>query len=284
MSVGVTDVRPKSTLVGPTDEQIADFSRDGFCVARGLFSADEVMEIRDVFMQQAAQGHVDGLFDQNSNRDSMDPLDQFPRMMQPHRRPDLQVGQVAMKYMLDARVEAYLTALTASPVVAAQSMFYYKPGGARGQALHQDNFYLRVKPGTCYAAWAAIDAATVENGGLMVVPGSHREEIACPAAADPAVSFTTEFVAPPEGTEPVPVELAAGDVLFFGGSVIHGSYPNNSADFRRAFICHYVPEDADEVSTWYHPLLGFDGHIIEGVADATGGGPCGTPDMVLGPH
>ena len=28
-----------------------------------------------------------------------------------------------------------------------------------GQAFHQDNFYLQVKPGTCIAAWIAVDPA-----------------------------------------------------------------------------------------------------------------------------
>ena len=32
---------------------------------------------------------------------------------------------------------------------AAQTMFYFKPPGARGQALHQDQTPLRVQPGTC---------------------------------------------------------------------------------------------------------------------------------------
>jgi hypothetical protein len=32
-------------------------------------------------------------------------------------------------------------------------MIYFKAAGARGQALHQDQYYLRVNPGTCCAAW-----------------------------------------------------------------------------------------------------------------------------------
>jgi len=37
---------------------------------------------------------------------------------------------------------------------------------SRGQAFHQDNFYLRVKPGTCVAAWVAVDDADEENGSI----------------------------------------------------------------------------------------------------------------------
>ncbi|MEJ7654789.1 MAG: phytanoyl-CoA dioxygenase family protein [Chloroflexia bacterium] len=49
----------------------------------------------------------------------------------------------------------------------------YSPAGARGQALHQDNFFLKVEPGTCIAAWAALDPADRENGGLEV--GLHAQ-------------------------------------------------------------------------------------------------------------
>ena len=84
--------------------------------------------------------------------------------------------------------------------------------------------------------------------------------------------------------EPVPVNLAPGDVLFFGGSVIHGSYPNKSDDFRRAFICHYIPGSSAEASHWYNPMMSFDGVEVNFITPAEGGGPCGTPDTVVGPH
>ena len=46
----------------------------------------------------------------------------------------------------------------------------------------------------------------------------------------------------PEGMETQPVLMRAGDVIFFNGSLIHGSYPNVSTDrFRRSLIAHYRP-------------------------------------------
>jgi ectoine hydroxylase-related dioxygenase (phytanoyl-CoA dioxygenase family) len=181
-----------------------------------------------------------------------------------------------MRYMLDRRIEAILAGLMGEEPVAGQSMFYFKPPGARGQELHQDNYYLRVKPGTCYAAWLAVDDADQENGGMLVVPGSGDHTVACPEKADPTRSFTSDYVPVPPGLEAVPTDLAAGDVLFFNGSVIHGSYPNTSKDrFRRAFICHYVPRASAELSPGYVPFA-FDGSRVQ-IAPATGGGPCGVP-------
>lgn len=268
---------------GPTAEQIEQYERDGYIVARGLFSPAEIAEIRDAFMNQAAAGCVENLFELNARLAETDPLARYPRVMQPHRYPDLEVGRVAMKYLCDPRVAQWITTITGVPHLVAQSMFYFKPPTARGQALHQDNFYLQVKPGTCMAAWTAVDPATQENGGLMVVPGTHKIDVRCPTQADHDVSFTSEYVAPPDGAQPVPVDLDAGDVLFFNGSVIHGSSPNNSKTmFRRSFICHYAPATLSESSHWYLPLMTFEGEYVDGVAAATDGGPCGTP--VAGPH
>jgi ectoine hydroxylase-related dioxygenase (phytanoyl-CoA dioxygenase family) len=275
--------RPEKPSPQVTSEDVEQFTSNGYAIARGLFAPDEVAEIRDAFMAQADMGSVPGLFDASRISGSNDPLARYPRMMHPHRHPGLPVGPLSMRYMLDRRIEAYLTAFFGEPVVAAQSMFYFKPAGARGQSLHQDNFYLRVAPLTCMAAWVAIDDVDEDNGGLFVVPGTQDIAIACPEKADPTISFTTEYVAPPEGTKPIPVIMKAGDCLFFNGSLIHGSYPNTSADrFRRSFICHYLPASSTEISAGYKPLFAFDGTVVgDEIGNATGGGPCGTDGGLL---
>jgi phytanoyl-CoA hydroxylase len=204
--------------------------------------------------------------------------------MHPHKHDDKPVGPVARRYMTDARLQPILADLFGEEPFAVQSMFYFKPPGARGQDLHQDNFYLRVKPGTCMAAWVAVDDADAGNGGMMCVPQTATLDIACPEPSDPSVSFTTEHVEPPAGLEPQMMQLKAGDVLFFNGSVIHGSTPNTSADrFRRSLIFHYVPASTAEMSHWYE-AMSFGGERQD-IAVNEDGGPCGTPhNAVVGPH
>ncbi|MEX0885456.1 MAG: phytanoyl-CoA dioxygenase family protein [Phycisphaeraceae bacterium] len=268
-----------------TSAELDAFHEAGYHVARQLLAADEVAEIRETFMAQAAEGPVEGLSEASKAFAPDDPLARYPRMMHPHRHDDKAVGSLAMRHMLDERVAAVLRDLLGEEPIAAQSMFYFKPPGSRGQDLHQDNFYLRVHPGTCMAAWFAIDDADRDNGGMVVVPGSHKYDVQCPKASDRELFFTGDRVDPPAGTQETPVDLAAGDVLFFNGSIIHGSYPNESADrFRRAFICHYAPRSCEEISKWYFPLYELTGQTVVR-AEATGGGPCGdTGDAVTGPH
>ncbi len=271
----------RTTTAGPTDLVMAAddpaalrerYDRDGIVQLDGVLSAAEIEEIRDAFMGQvetdrAALGAVEEVAD-----DAV--LSRYPRLMQPHRRPDLAVGRVARRLMTDRRILDIVTALV-GPAYGAQSMFYFKPPTARGQAMHQDNYFLRAHPETCIAAWIAVDRCDAANGGLAVVPGSHAMEVVCPEQADAEQSFTTGLVRPPEGMTAVQTRMEPGDVLFFHGSAVHGSLPNTTTDrFRRSLIFHYVPQAAREVSRFYLPLVGPDGSEVR-IEEATGGGPCG---------
>ena len=258
-----------------TATDIAAFEEDGFTVARGLFGYDEIDRLCAEFTALHAAGPVPGHFEPH---DSGDPLRTHPRVMHPH-----EISELALRFLLDARLRSVLETLFGEEVLAAQSMFYFKPPGARGQALHQDNFYLRTEPGTCVAAWIACDEIDRDNGGLEVVPGTHRMDLFCPEEADAGVSFAREYVPPPPGLTAVPVDMAPGDVLFFNGSLVHGSQPNRSADrFRRSFIGHYVGRSTDRIGRFYR-TLSMSGDRVP-LAESAGAGPCGTEFAPHGPH
>ncbi len=255
------------------------FEEDGFTVVRGLFGAAEIERLCGEFASLHAAGPVPGHFAPRATGPDADPLHVWPRVMHPH-----EINDLARDVLLDARLRTVLEALLGEEVLAAQSMFYFKPPGARGQALHQDNFYLRVEPGTCVAAWLACDVIDRENGGLEVVPGTHRMDVFCPEEADAGVSFAREYVPPPPGLAPVPVDMSPGDVLFFNGSLVHGSQPNRSGDrFRRSFIGHYVGRSAERIGRFYRTLSMSGGRVT--LPESEGAGPCGTEfASPQGPH
>jgi phytanoyl-CoA hydroxylase len=245
------------------------FDEKGYLVARGLFDAGEARFLRDHFMRLreagAYPGDVVGV-DPQSN----DPLRRYPRMIHMHRW-----DEVALAWLLEPRLAAGLTALLGGlEPFAVQTMLYFKPPGARGQAAHQDQYYLRVNPGTCIAAWMALDPCDEENGCLEVLPGSQHWPVLCTIAADTSQSFTDVMVPLPAGAELVPVVMEPGDVLFFNGSLVHGSKPNRSDRFRRSLVAHYIQGDARECALWYHPALRLDGSTVE-LEKGVGGGVCG---------
>ncbi|MBV9851660.1 MAG: phytanoyl-CoA dioxygenase family protein [Armatimonadetes bacterium] len=247
----------------------AFFDENGYAVVQGLFTPDEVAQYREHYMRLRAQGPKPGDMVADTQK-SGDPLQRYPRMIHMHRWDDL-----SLRWVLDARIADSLRTFLGDEPLAVQTMLYFKPAGARGQALHQDNFYLRAHPGTCMAAWLALDPCDEENGCMRVVPGSHTWPILCTAQADTSASFTDVTVPIPDGQEVRPVLMDAGDVLFFNGSLVHGSYPNTSADrFRRALIGHYIEAKAEQVTKFDQPVLKMDGTAFEmdGVEE---GGPCG---------
>ena len=241
-----------------TAEQKAQFDRDGYVIVSGLFSPEEAETYREHYMRLSAEREIPGDV-HFTNANPNDPLVKHPRMLQMHR-----FDQDSLDWMLEPRIRDVLNGLLGREPLAVQTMIYFKPAGARGQALHQDNYYLRVQPGTCIAAWMALDPCDEENGCLRVVPGSQNWPVLCTVKADSAASFTDVTVPIPEGTEVVPAIMAPGDVLFFNGQIVHGSFPNTSADrFRRSLIGHYIEGDTQQVASWYHPVMRFDGSEVE---------------------
>ncbi|MGI8906159.1 MAG: phytanoyl-CoA dioxygenase family protein [Candidatus Sumerlaeaceae bacterium] len=245
------------------------YDNNGYVVVEGLFSKEECSAYIDHYMQLRALGAYPG-DSVGVNPASDDPLLRYPRMIHMHHW-----DETSLKWLLDPRFDEALTALLGASPLAVQTMLYFKPPGARGQALHQDNFYLRVQPGTCMAAWLALDDCDQDNGCMQVVPGSQKWPILCPQQADTGQSFTDVTVALPPGAAPVPVEMKAGDVLFFNGSIVHGSFPNRSADrFRRALIAHYIEGNSEMVVGFYGKVVRMDGSSVS-IATAPEGGPCG---------
>ncbi len=252
-----------------SDQEREFYDVNGYVVVKGLFSAEEAEAYRKHFMALRAEGAKPGDMIAET-LEKGDPLTRFPRMIHMHRW-----DMASLEFLLDARLGECLTAFLGVEPLAVQTMLYFKPAGARGQALHQDNFYLRAKPGTCMAAWMALDRCDEENGCMRVVPGSHGWPILCTTTADTSASFTDVTVPIPEGVDAVPVVMEPGDVLFFNGSLVHGSYPNTSQDrFRRSLVGHYIEDRAECVAEFDQPVLRMDGTAYE-ISIAEEGGPCG---------
>lgn len=251
--------------------QLADaYDRSGAVHLRGVLTVEEIEELRNSFTTHIETDGSGGSFDEIPEGD---PLRAYPRMIQPHRA-DHQPGRLARRWLLEERVMGRVIEAV-GPVWAAQSMFYFKPAGARGQAMHQDNYFLQSHPETCIAAWIAVDDCDAENGALGVVPGTHHYEIECPEEADAAESFTTITVSIPAHLRVEQTEMKAGDMLIFHGSLVHGSKPNTSTDrFRRSLIFHYIPEGSREVATSYQPLLDAAGEEVR-IDASEYGGECG---------
>ena len=110
-------------LTAPDTDLAQRYADTGVVLLRQVLTPDEVGRIREAFTTQI---ETDRTFGFNDGLPADDILARYPRIVHPHRRPDSEVGKLAMATMLDERILGVVTELI-GPALAAQSMFYFKP-------------------------------------------------------------------------------------------------------------------------------------------------------------
>lgn len=111
------------------------------------------------------------------------------------------------------------------------------PAVGSQKGVHQDSPYWPIEPMSLWSCWVPFDDATLDNGCLTVVPGSHL------SGGLPHASIDHDYVIPPEhyaADELIPVPMAAGTGIFFHSLLIHGSAANRSGSPRRAVTMSYL--------------------------------------------
>jgi phytanoyl-CoA hydroxylase len=149
------------------------------------------------------------------------------------------------EFSLSPKLLAIVRALIGERIKLFRDQALMKPPGGQAKPLHQDQSYFLVRPiDALVTAWVALDEATVENGCMQYVPGSHRHGI-FEVAQDPErpvhhVPQTPGLDLPAAVMCPVP----AGSVIFHHGCALHASADNESDSWRRALIYHFAAADA----------------------------------------
>ena len=121
------------------------------------------------------------------------------------------------------------------------SQFIFKNPGAWGQPWHQDSSYFPFDREPQVAAWLATSEATLENGCLVVLPGSHRESLHehLPDDREGSNYGYTEIKDHDFSLEE-PILLNRGDLLLFHSFLMHKSYDNKSDSRRTAMVYHFA--------------------------------------------
>ena len=145
--------------------------------------------------------------------------------------------------------------------LALQSMYIFKQPRIGGEVgVHQDATFLYTDPITVTGFWFAIEDATIDNGCLWAVPGTHRgplyelfkrNRLDDPAAADGTTMETLSTEPPPGPDSPgaVPLEVAAGTMIVLNGVLPHWSGVNRSSLSRHAYSLHCI-DSAAEYPEW----------------------------------
>jgi phytanoyl-CoA hydroxylase len=122
------------------------------------------------------------------------------------------------------------------------SQFIFKNPGAWGQPWHQDSFYFPFDPRRpIVGVWLACTEATLANGCLHVVPGSHRGPVREHVAdRRPGANYGYVEIVDHDMSASEPVLMGPGDLLLFDSHLMHRSTDNESAGRRAAMVFHYA--------------------------------------------
>ena len=96
--------------------------------------------------------------------------------------------------------------------------------------------------------WCGLDDATIENGCVQYVPGSHRWGLLDKPDLAGNMMGIMDYLneEQKEQFKPIPVEVKAGEAIFHHPLTLHGSGENKSNKPRRAFVINVF---ADGVSS-----------------------------------
>ncbi len=245
-------------------QQYVTFRQQGFLVVPGLVPADDVAEM-NAHMDRLLAGEesiTGARIMKDLGMPDAGPQD-WLRVHMLHR-----LSPLHERFLLHPRILDVLEALIGPDVLALQSMLFFKQPGQPGQGYHQDSYYIPTFPDTLCGAWLALTPATIQNGCLWYRSGSQFEPIYPDpkglganltanisdlgtidhaSHTDEAVNGLTRVA---DKYPEVAVEAQPGDVVFFGGHIIHRSHTNQSNSPRRSFVGHYC--NAHAWVPWNH--------------------------------
>ena len=273
-----------------SEQQRADFDRDGVLVLPQFYSQQECEELRQRMTELAAEIDLPAQLTVFSTTDRTHAEEEYFLTSGDKIRPFFEAGAV-VDGELTVPVEQSINKIghamhDLDPVVSRfcrkpelaelaseigfqdpkllQSMYIHKQPHIGGEVVwHTDHTFLWTDPPTVTGFWVAIDEATQDNGCLWCLPGAHRQ----PAKSRfrrRGTGATTEVLDPTpyDTTGAIPLPAEAGTMVVIHGLLPHWSAPNRSSAPRNAFALHVIdgtahyPED-----NWLQrpdlPLQGF---------------------------
>ncbi|MBW2282268.1 MAG: phytanoyl-CoA dioxygenase family protein [Deltaproteobacteria bacterium] len=244
-----------------TGERRSAWERDGFFIVGGFADSEvgDAMHARAVELarQAGGAGRAGPSLVQpeaRTNPNARQPEDCVSKIFNLHREE-----AVFRSFIQDERVLDGVAGLIGPDLDCFLSQFIFKNPGALGQPWHQDSFYFRFDRTPQVGLWLAVTEATIENGCLHVVPGSHREPVHTHVPdRRPGANYGYVEIVDHDMSSSIPVEMQPGDLLVFHSHLMHRSTSNESSGLRAAMVYHLAEAgtvDRDEkpaaINDWF---------------------------------
>lgn len=225
-----------------TFEQKAAFWRDGFLAVPHLLTGDEVAALKRR-TEQIVLGEVDFPRDLISNEPGLPEaeIEKIPPFYRVRKIWQLtKYDPVFQQYARHPGIVSVICDLLGPDIkLYVDQMLLKPPHFGTAKPYHQDSAYFPIEPQELVTCWLAMDEATVENGCMRYLPGSHRHPVAHHALEGPHI-VPEGFDEVREYAEETCVELEAGGCIFHHSLSLHQSLPNHSPHPRGAMTTCYM--------------------------------------------
>ena len=211
-----------------SDEQIKDFRELGFVNIGPIFNQGDTESI---------QSEYDRLVTMDSQTLGNDDEGRFPYRAMLNFRSEKLKAITQDKNLLDGMVQ----------LLGTDVRFWWdqginkSPGAGSYIDWHQDNGYANGVTPEYVTCWLALDDSSPENGGLYVIPESHKAGPRDHEWRGVHAVVSEQFV---EAEKAQPLNAKAGDMLLFSSYLLHQTVGNTSKDKqRRAWVMQYCRGD-----------------------------------------
>lgn len=228
-----------------TAEERARFWRDGFAICRGFddnstclrlqnAAERELFEITEPIEYESVLGYPGAPRSANADggktpRRLLKALDRSPEFVS--WACSTRVGSL-LKYLFDAR-DIYLSQNHHNCVMTKHPVYSSETGW------HRDIRYWHFSEPNLITAWLALDDENQDNGGLSLIPGSHRLEIET-ARFDDAQFLRPDVEANQRMfSSKISVDLKPGDLLLFHCNTLHSAGWNRTHSIKRSLVFTY---------------------------------------------
>ncbi|KAL3501886.1 hypothetical protein ACH5RR_036335 [Cinchona calisaya] len=155
-----------------------------------------------------------------------------------------ELDPVFKKFSKSDKLSGLLLSLGYKKPAIIQSMYIFKQPGIGGEVVpHQDNSFLYTEPATCTGLWLALEDATLVNGCLWAIPGSHKNGLVRRFIRDENGVHFDKPSPSYDQKDFIPIEVKAGSLVVIHGDLIHQSFENRSPQSRHAYSLHVVDID-----------------------------------------
>lgn len=170
-------------------------------------------------------------------------------IMAPHQTNGGSMGIVGSEKWLEFATHPELVA-TARQLIGddiilwGTTLFGKPPLNGKETPWHQDGEYYPIRPLEVLTIWIPLDDATLENGPMCFIPGSHKAHTLYSHSRLEGDDKTINLVCDPEHFDEAtakPLLLHSGQVSFHDVYMIHGSKANRTEHRRAAFIVRLMP-------------------------------------------